>query len=192
MVEIDNYFWDCLRVLKEVFDHDEQSPVLASFKDREINGAEIYEVTVNAVEAIFQDTRCYYNDEKELESYVFFDPLITDFWKLCEEYEKRTGTSQEKSSFRDEMFRAINSALYFDEYSYGIYSYEDTERKNGCRLVLVIGSEFFSLDQVPGALCEVYEAFEKHLEQLKEALAELDQRNLIELPKRIPCREEAA
>lgn len=192
MIEIDDYAWESLFVLKDIYDHNDKSPVLGMYKDTEIDGDYLYEITLNSIGTIFEDTRNYYDEEKEFDVYVFFDPIITDYWRLCDEYEIRTGTPKEKNTYREEMFRAINNALSFPEYSYGIYSYEDTSRRNGCRLVLVLGLEFYCHYMVPSALCEAYDAFEYHTQRLKKALAELGQPKLMEFSKKNHLRKAAA
>ncbi len=192
MIEIDDYAWESLYILKDLYDHNDKSPVLDMYKDTKIDGDYMYEIALNSMGTIFEDTRNYYDEEKEYDVYVFFDPIITDYWRLCVEYERRTGTPKEESSYRKEMLGAINSALSFPDYSYGTYSYEDTSRRNGCRLVLVLGPEFCCHYMVPGALCEAYDAFDYHTQRLRKALAELDHPKLMELPKRKHQRKEVA
>lgn len=182
MVEISNNLWESLYILKEMYDHDEDSPVLKWYRDSTLDGDNMYEIAVNATGAVFQDTRNYYNEDREYDTYVFFDPVITEFWTLCETYEARAGLRKEDNPYRHEMLQAIDSALYIPDYSCGTYSYEDTKRKNGCRLVLVLGIEFGSHYMVPGALCEAYEAFEIMTKRVRRALEELDEQKVVAFP----------
>lgn len=182
MVEIGNYLWESLYILKEMYDHDEDSPVLKWYRDLTLDGDDMYEIAVNAMGEVFRDTRNYYDEEKEYDVYVFFDPVITEFWTLCETYEARAGLRKEDNPYRHEMLQAIDSALYIPDYSCGTYSYGDTKRKNGCRLVLVLGIEFGSHYMVPGALCEAYEAFEIMIKRVRNALEELDKQKVVAFP----------
>lgn len=190
MVEIGNYLWESLYILKEMYDHDEDTPVLKWYRDSILDGDDMYDIAVNAIGGVFQDTRNYYDEEKEYDVYVFLDPVITEFWTLCEAYEARTGVDKENSICRREMLQAIDSALYIPDYSCGTYSYEDTKRKNGCRLVLVLGIEFGSHYMVPGALCEAYEAFEIMTKRVRCALEELDEQKVVAFP--VPQEERRA
>ena len=192
MVEISDYVWESLYIMKDIYDHDDRSVVLDMFSNIEIDGDCMYEIAVNSIGAVFKDTRNYYHEKTEYEVYVFFDPVIEGYWRLCDEYEAKTGVTREDNIFRKEMINAINSALYFPDYSYGMYSYDDTKRKNGCRIALVFGIEFCCHYMVPGGLCEAYEAFETNTKRIKKALAELEKPKIIELPKKKANRKKAA
>ena len=182
MVEINDYLWEGLYILKSMYDHDENASILKWYRDSTLDADDMYEIAVNATGGVFQDTRNYYDEEKEYEIYVFLDPIITEFWKLCEEYEARTGVEKENSIYRKELLSAIDSALYIPDYSYGAYSYEDTKRRCGCRLVMVLGIEFGHHYMLPGALCEAYEAFEMMAKRVRNALEELDEQKVVVFP----------
>ena len=192
MTEITDWLWETIYVLKGVYDHDPEAPVLQYYKDTVMDGDYVYEVAENSLDQFFADTREYYDEEKDLSIHVFFDPIITDFWALCDEYERRLGLKQEENRFREEMTRALSSALEIPDYSYNAIWYTDTKRKNGCRLVLLCYCEFCGYHFLPVALSEAYDAFVYHTKQIKEALAKLDNQKVLEFPERKSPGKKAA
>ena len=181
MIEITDYLWETLYVLKSVYDHDPNASVLRSYGDIVLDGDFIYEIAEDAIFQIFADTREYYDDEKEMTVYVFFDPIITDFWRLCDEYELRFHVQPEDNKYREDMNRALVSALDVPDYSFAARWYTDTKRKTGCRLVMLCDCEFYGFHWLPEALSNAYDAFLCYTKQLKEALGDRKQGEVIEL-----------
>ena len=192
MVEISEWLWETIYVMKQVYDHNPDAPLLRMYRDSVLDGECVYEISQNAVDQFFADTRGYYDSDKDLSIYVFFDPIITEYWKLCDEYEERTGLKPEDNRFREAMDRALSSALSIPDYSYNAVWYSDTKRKNGCRLVLLCYCEFYGYHWIPGALGEAYDTFVYQTNRIKEALAELEKPKIVELPKRKRQRKKAA
>ena len=182
MTEINDYLWETIYVLKSVYDHDQDAPVLNMYRDSVIDGDYVGEIAYNSINQFFADTRGYYDEEKELDIHVFFDPVITEFWKLCDEYEEHRRLRPEDNTFRKEMCRALDAALYIPDYSYDFRLYSDTKHKNGCRLVLLCYCEFCGYHYIPEALSEASDCFVFHTKKIKAALAEMDRQKVIELP----------
>ena len=176
MVEIDDYLWESVYIMKSVYDHSPDAAVLQFYRNDELDGDYVYEIAENSVDQFFADTRMYYNENEDLSVYVFFDPIITGFWQLCDEYEQRCGFKPEENRYRKEMGKALDSALHIPDYSYNAIWYTDTKHKNGCRLVLLCYCEFCGFQWIPEALKEAYDAFVHHAKRLKDALEELDLR----------------
>ena len=170
MIDINEYVWEGLYVLKDVYDHNPDAAVLRMYRDNVIDGDYTFEISINSLDQFFEDTRDYYDEEKELEVVVIFDPIITAYWKMCDEYEARQKIEPKKNKFRSDMFSALNAAFDLPDYSFGARSYEDTKHKSGCRIVLLMYCEFYSHFMVPGALAEAYDAFVHYTKLLQKEL----------------------
>ena len=174
MVEINEYLWATIYVLKTVYDHNPESPIFHEYASAVIDGDLIYEISENAIQQFFADTREYYNEEDDVATYVFLDPIITQYWKLCDEYEKKLRLDPKDNRFRQDMDQALDSALYINDYSYAYNWYSDTKHEYGCKIVLLCYCEFWSYHWIPKALSEAYDAFVHYTKLIKEAIAELD------------------
>ena len=192
MHEINDWLWETIYILKIVYDHNPEASVLRSFKERDVDGDDVYEIAESAIDQFFTDTRRDYNEEEDLSIYIFFDPLITDFWKLCAEYEERLRLKPEENKYRKEMENALDSALYIPDYSYDAKYYTDTKQEDGCRLELLCYCEFCGYHWIPEALSEAYDAFVHYTALIREELAEMKQTEIIALPKRPQQRKKAA
>lgn len=181
MIDVDVYLWETIFTLKAVYDHNPDAPVLRLYKSAVMNGDYVDEIAENSIDQFFTDTRVYYNEEKEILTYVFYDPIITNFCKLCDEYEKCLQLKPEENQFKNELKHDIYSALDIPDYSYDVGLYCDTAWKNGCRIVMLCYCEFYSYHMIPAALKEAYDAFAYHTSRLKEAIVSLDQAKPIEL-----------
>ena len=181
MVEINEYLWDTIFVLKTVYDHDPESPIFREYADVVLDGDLIYEIAEKAIGQFFTDTREYYNEEDEIVTYVIFDPIITQYWTLCDEYEKRLQLDPKENLFRKDMDRALDSALFINDYCYDYTWYSDTKHEYGCKLVLLCCCEFWSYHWIPTALSEAYDAFVYYTKLIKEAIAELEKPEITDL-----------
>lgn len=190
MEELGYYLWESLYILKELYDHGKGKDILDYYAPYKINGDYFYEMAVEVIGDVFEDTRCYYNEEQDLEVNVFFDPMITEFFQLCEQYEAEGGIPPENNPFRQNLYRAIESGFYFSSYSYGYHVYDDTSRKNGCRIVLLFYCEFCNHYEAAGGLLDVFDAFVYQTTCLKEALGMSKKGEIIPLPRN--DRKEAA
>ena len=192
MVEISEYLWECLYVMKQVYDHDPKAQLFQLYGDTVINGDDIYEISMNSMDQFFADTRYYFNEEKEIETHVFFDPIITECWKLCDEYEAKNHLQPEDNEFRRGLERSLESALYVPDYSYDGRWYADTKHKGGCRLVMLCYCEFYGHYYLPEALSEAHDAFTHYRKRLKEALNSIGEAEIITFPVTDPDKKEAA
>ncbi len=191
MHEINDWLWETVYILKTVYDHDPKAAALRLFKDMKIDGDNVYEIAEMAIDQFFADVRRYYNEEKELSAYVVFDPIITGFWKSCDEYEERLRLKPEENKYRKGMENALSSALYIPDYSYDTRCYMDTKHEGGCRLVMLCYCEFCGYHWIPEALSEAYDAFVHYTALIRDDLAKLEQLDIIALPE-LPQREKKA
>ena len=191
MVEISEYLWECLYVMKHVYDHNPKASIFQLYGKEVIDGEGIYEVSMNAMDQFFAETRFYFNEDKEIETLVFFDPLINECWKLCDEYETQKNVPPKENEFRRGLESSLESALYVPDYSYDGRWYADTKRRGGCRLVMLCYCEFCGHYYLPEALSEAYDAFVYYSKQLKEALGRTGKAEIIPI-SRTALDEEAA
>ena len=183
MEELNDYLWETLYVLKSLYDHGKGKELFDSYASQNIDGDDCYEMALEAIGQIFEDTRCYYNEELELETNVFFDPMITEFFRLCEQYETEDGIPPKNNQFRQDLYHAIDTGFYFSSYSYNYHVYSDTSKKNGCRIVLLFGCEFCNHYEAVDGLLDVYDAFEYQLQRLKEELGMVRKGEILTLPE---------
>lgn len=181
-MEIDTCIWEALYVIKALYDHGKHEDMLKWFGGRELNSDDYYEIASDAITCVFADTKVYYNEDKEIEVFVFFDPVITEFYRLLERYERERGIREEDDLFRREMNRSLESGLCYNSFDYGHRLYDHPEKPHGCRLVLLLGCEFYVHYEVAPGLLDIYEAYCQQVQRLKEELG-------LELP---PERKEAA
>lgn len=179
MIEISEYLWETLYVLKCVYDHDPEANVLHCYSDVAVDGDYVYDLAHEAIGAFFADTREYVNEEKEVTAVVIYDTIITDYWKLCDAYEERCGIAPQENTYRKEMERALQSALDIPDYSFDAWWSADTKKKNGCKLVLLYSYEFYGYYWLPHALGEAYDAFAYQTERIRKALAQDDQKEAV-------------
>lgn len=192
MEELSDYLWEALYILKSLYDHGKGEAILHYYAAHNIDGDDWYEMAMEAVGYIFLDTRGYYNEEKEIEVNVFFDPMITEFFRLCEQYETEDGIPPENNQYRQDLYRAIESGFCFNSYSYSYRVYTDTSRKNGCRIVLLLYCEFYNHYEVVNGLLDVYDAFEFQTQRLKEELGIVRKGEILTLPEKSSAEKEAA
>ena len=192
MIEINEYLWETIYVLKTVYDHNPESRILRQYADKVIDGDCLYEISENAIYQFFANTREYYNEEDEVVTYVIFDPIITQYWKLCDEYEKRLQLDSKCNRFRTDMDHALGSALYINDYSYDYTWSTDTRRANGCKIILLCACEFWSYHWIPAALSEAYDAFVYYTKLIKEAIAELEKQETDDFSVETCQRKKAA
>ncbi len=192
-MEFDTYLWQGLYILKKMYDHNCGEQLLAEYSGQPMDSDDFYSISMEAIGYIFEDVRQYYNSALERETFVFFDPVISEFYKLCEKYEQQTKTPKDYNPYRRDMHRALASDLQFDSYDYDWLEYSDTNRKSGCRLVLLIGIEFGSYYQLPEGLLEARASYRYHRDRLKKELERLnDNDTLIPFPSKQERRQLAA
>ena len=176
MVRLSEEVWDSLFLLKKAHNHDQSSKLLQKYAKEKLSDDDFYDIAWCIVPEFYSDIRVYWNEESYSHSIVIFDPIITNFWHLCDEYEKRLHLKLGDNCFRKQMKRVFESAMCFDSNEYYDYiSYDDTSKKNGCRFVLRLGYEFCEDYSLAYALIQIYDAFVSLTTRIKAAMAELDQ-----------------
>lgn len=192
MEELSDYLWEALYVLKSLYDHGKGKNLFDSYAAQNIDGDDWYEMAMEAVGQIFEDTRCYYNEEKEIEVNVFFDPMITEFFRLCAQYEATNGILPEGNQFRQDLYRSIRTGFAFNSYSYDFRVYDDPSKKNGCRIVLLFYCEFCNHYEAVDGLLDVYDSFEYYLQRLKAEMRLVRKGEILLLPEKSLEEKEAA
>ena len=189
-MEIDTWLWEALYVIKALHDHGKHEEILKSYREQTLSGEDFYEITLDAISSVFEDTRVYYNEDKEIEVFVFFDPVITEFYRLAEQYERERGIREEDDLFRQEMKRSLVTGLYFNDFDYGYHLYDHPDKPHGCRLVLLFGCDFRAQYEVAPGLLDIYEAYCQHTQRLKKELGVIPAQAAEE--ESPPVRKEAA
>lgn len=165
----DEWVWKEIYLMKRIYDFDPEAPILREFRDRVIDTDDFYEIGVACIETVFRDTRCYYNEKSEAETYVFFDPLFDEYGALCGEYGKRDQAGAEQ--LHREVLRCIEYSLSFYSYDYTFHIFMDPGTKKHCKLALVLGCEFYCLADVPDGLIAIHEKLTYEIGHLKKLLA---------------------
>lgn len=171
MVELYSEFFAILRFTKRLYECGMAEQMKEWFGSCELDADNYWELAYEATSWIFRDTRRYYNNEDEIETWMFTDSIIDRFCQLCQEYEKRRGISEEDDLYRRDMVQIMHEGLTFGSYSYGYdwrLSSEDRGRK--CLLIFT-GCEFYSQDEVPEGLLEIKDGFERMIARLEKELS---------------------
>lgn len=182
MVELNTWLWESLYTVKQMYDHDCADGILERFGDDEIDGDMVNEIAFDGIDEVFVDTRHYYNCIEEIETLIFFDPIITSFYQMCVEYERKKEIPVGENPYRADMGRAINSCFSFSDYSYSYGIYDDPKGHRGCKLVLFLYPEFCSHYAVPSGLLDIRDAFVSGAERLRQELEEMERSKVIKLP----------
>ena len=173
MIEVPEYIWEALYVMKALFDHGRGEKLLAEYRSVVVHSDEYdicLEILSEAVACVFADTRRYYNEDKELEVWVFFDPVFQEFYSLCEQYEQQRFVPPKDNPFRMDLDRSIEYGLSYCSYDYGYHIYDNPAKPNGCRIVLMLGCEFGDWYSISPGLLDIREAYHIQVKKLKEEL----------------------
>lgn len=192
MDELNDYVWEAVYILKELYDHGKGRELIESYKDEKLSEDDFYQMAMEAIGYVFADSRFYYNEDKELDVNVFFDPVITEFFQLCKQYEEAKGISEEGNRFRQELYKGLQSDFYFSSYSYDFRLYDDTTRKGGCRIVLLLYPEFGNHYEAVGGLLDVYDTFAYQTKRLKEEMGLTGKGEILTLQAPESTEKEAA
>lgn len=192
MVEISDWLWQGLYVLKKLYDHGRADAILEEFEELKLNGDYIGDIAMQSIYEVFAETRDYWDSYCDVDIYVFFDPVFNEFHRLCCEYEKKKGVSHDKNPHREEIRRAIQSGLQFYDYSYDFLYYDGSQRDGQSKLILKLYPDFGMIYEVAGGLLEVYDAFESHVKRLKEELGVAGEPKIHELPPAVEQAEKEA
>ena len=173
-MEIDDYLWETLYIMKALHDHGTGGELLAAYKDETMDADDYCNLAMDAIGHIFERTFLYYNEEKELEVWVFFDPIFQEFYSLCAQYERERHVMPENNPFRQDMEKSLEYDLYFNSYDYGYHIYDDAGKK--CRIVLMLGCEFQGYYEIVPGLLDIDEACRIQTQKLREELGLIPRR----------------
>ena len=168
MEELDEYLWETLYIVKSLYDHEKSRELLDAIKSDPLDSDDFYRLATETMGYVFADTREYYNEDQELEIWVFFDPMFQEFYSLCDRYERECSLPPEKNQYRLDMQHTLQYSLTFGNYDYGYRIYDDPNKK--CRIVLLLGCEFMCHYEVVPGLLDIAEAYQIQIGRLKEAL----------------------
>lgn len=171
MVELYGEFFAMLRLAKNLYDYGMEKELKKWFGGTELDGDYYWELAYEAISWAFQDTRQYYNENEEMETWLFMDPIIDRFCQLCQEYETRRGISEEENPYRKDMERTLHEGFNFNSYSYGYdWRLSPTDRGRKC-LLLYTGCDFYNNDEVPTGLMDIRDGFETMIARLETELS---------------------
>ena len=97
MQELNHTFFSALRLAKIFFDSDVPDKAKNDIGIWELDEDSCYALGLEASEWIFQNTAHYYNERKDVDTWLFADPIIDRFCRLCQEYERDKGITEEKN-----------------------------------------------------------------------------------------------
>lgn len=171
MVELYEEFFSMLRLSKNLYDCGLASQFTDSFDIWQLDGDDYWGLAYEAAGWVFQDTRHFYNERDEMDTWLFADPVIDRFCQLCQKYETRKGISEEENPYRAEMERTIRDGFAFSGYSYG-YDWRLSVKDRGRKcLLLFTGCEFYNTDEVPTGLLDIKDGFEATVRKLENELS---------------------
>ena len=181
MTFLDNEFFEMLCLAKILHDSAFSEKFHEKNDQLELDCDSCYELTYEAKSLIFSFTHEEYDEDFCSSTWVFGDPCIDKFCRLCQEYEARHGLAEQKNPYRWEAELMIRDGFTFPDVDYGYdftwyLSAKDRGRK---RLLLFTGAEFYHLTSVPAGLLEIREGFESLNQRLER---ELDSGKILRLP----------
>lgn len=175
---IDPCTFEFLSIAKDLYDYGLLDRVLKS-----IGGIEVcedwYAIAWEGIFSVFEQFRPYYKDDTEIDTMVFFDPVITGFYRLCAFYEAKNGISKECNSYRQDGEREVYQCFYMDAYDYDVRLFDGT--RGSPRLVILSGEEFCGHAELPRVLAEVRDTFGSYCRKLKAAI--VTERTIAALPE---------
>lgn len=171
MIEISDWLWECLYAIKQLYDHGKADELLDEWKDNRLDSDDIGEISMRGLYCAFEETVDDWQSWDGTDIYVYFDPVLDEFYRLCLEYEQTYGLTKESNPFRQTIGRAISSALNFDDYSYEYIVYDGSQRDGRCKIVLKLFPDFCHLYEVTGGLLELYDAYCSQTKRIKQELS---------------------
>lgn len=175
MHQIDPCLIQNLRMLKQLYDGGHLKKLMARYENAELDD-EWLSLTWEALECVFEEVHTYYNREDEIGTVVFFDPVITEFARLCRRCEVEKENDPNLAQILQSAYRGLDECFSLDSYDYG-YRLPEKGRE---RLVFLYGEEFCSEEELPGALADAYDTMQYHTDRLRNALSQREK--VIQLP----------
>lgn len=172
MVELYDEFFSMLRFSKNVYDSGKVGQLKNWFGSCPLDGDLYWELAYETIGWVFQETRHYYNERDEIETWLFMDPVIDHFCQLCQRYEERRGIGEDKNAYRRDMEQVIHEEFCFNSCSYGYDWRLSPDDRGRRRLLLFIGCEFYSHDEIFEGLMGIKYGFEKVNKKLESELSQ--------------------
>jgi len=160
MDELYSEFFEMLRLAKVLHDSAYSETFHKRYDSLVLDYDMCYELSYDAMAIAFEFTYEDYNEDYEFTTWVFGDPCIDKFCRLCREYENRRGLSEKENPYRQEIERIIRAGFQIPGYGYNFTWYLSAKDRGRKRLVFFIGMEFCGHTYVPGGLLEIREGFE--------------------------------
>lgn len=171
MEELEYYFFDNLYTAKRLWDTGVSDHFMERCGSMPADTDEYYEIFWTGMVSVFEDSRNYYNDEKEIETLVCFDPLIDEYFRLCVQYEAQKGISKEANPYRGPAQRAICESFGFMDYSADWWLCD--EQHGRPHIVVLMACEFCSHHALPAGLANAREELVERTDQLTRELKAL-------------------
>lgn len=168
MFDIDPSTFEFLATAKRIYDAGLMDKVLEACGNWEVC-EDCYSLAWEGIYRIFKEFRQYYNEGAGIETMVFFDPVISEFYRLCALYENKMGVDKDHSPLRKEGEQGVYGCFCLDAFDYGVQLYDGEYGKP--RLVVLPSEEFYGYSELPEALADVRDTLEAHCTRLKKALA---------------------
>lgn len=182
MVELYSEIFAMLRLAKRLYDSSLVDKLPGGFRSLTLDADHYIELTYNAIDTVFENTCEYYNEENGEGVYVFCDPIIDSFCRLCWQYEQRSHLTEEDDPYRKKIRAVICSGFDLCDYNY-CYRFDwklSANDRGRRRLLFFYGTEFCGLDDLPGGLMEIRDGFQELNLELESALSELNEQNVPE------------
>lgn len=123
-----------------------------------------------AISSVFETVKSYYNEERQTDIVVFWDPLMYRFNKLCREYEAQRGIVEIENPYVREMEQAIHSALNFGSFSYDYRWTTGTKNPKDSKLVWIEDPEFSNSWEIPRGLVALRDFYVDGISRLEAEL----------------------
>lgn len=168
LFNIDPCVFEFLSVAKDLYDSGLLDKVSKSLGNMEVC-EDYYSLAWEGIYYVFERFRQYYKEDTGVDTMVFFDPVITAFYRLCAFYEAKSGVSRDNNMFRLDGEKEVYQCFCLNSYDYGVLLYDGSH--GSPRLVILSGEEFYGHTELPRVLSEVKSTFEYCCEKLKTAIA---------------------
>ena len=160
MAELYDEFFAMLRFSKRLCGYGMAERLRDRFDSHPLDGDCYWELAYETIGWVFQNTSQYYNENEEIETWLFADPVIDRFCELCQRYEKHKGISEKDNLYRKDMEQILHEGFSFNSYSYG-YNWRLSQKDRGRKcLLLFTGCEFYGHDEIFEGLMEIRYGFE--------------------------------
>jgi len=170
MGELNPVFFEVLRLAKQIYDAPRFKGLWSAFQNTPLDEDSVYELEMETATSMFQDTGIYYNEDEDKETWVMKDPVIDRFCYLCERLETEKGLDDEIDPYRRQAEQVIHDGFCLNSYAYD-YGWRLSPRDRGCHCVFfIIYPEFYGLDELPGAMMDIWDGFQELNRRLEAEL----------------------